>query len=122
MSDTHDFSNFGRSNTAEPDPVDPSSYSQSYTSQTRQHGDAYGGHRSSSANGAAGESSSTARENSDYSSFTFGQPSTSAQTGSQEAGYYGMNGVDDSQTSYTTADAGAYTPIDPALTATRGGQ
>ena len=121
MSENTDFTNFNWSTRIQPDPVDQSSYSQSYTSQTRQHGDTYGGHRNSSANVAAGDSSSTARDNSDYSSFTFGQPSTSAQTDSQEAGYYGINGVD-AQTSYTTADAGAYTPIDPALTATRGGQ
>lgn len=119
MSDNPDFNAFNWPNSAQPEPADPSSYSQQYTSQGRQHGDAYGGYRSSSANGAGGVSSSTARENSDYSGFTFGQPS-SEQTGSQ-AEYYGMNGVDASQTSYTTGDAAGYTPIDPALTANHGG-
>jgi len=126
MSDPPDFSSFNWSNShqaSQPEPNDPSSYSQhqSYNTQQGQRGDAYGSQRDSPVNGTAeGNSgvggSSSARDNSDYASFTFGQPPTS-QTGSQSS-YYNMNGgIDPSQTNYGTADTGAYTPIDPALTA-----
>jgi hypothetical protein len=128
MSDQPDFSSFSWSNSqqaTQPDPVDPSAYSQhqSYNPQ-QSHRDGYGSQRDSPVNGATvggggggGSSTSAPRDNSDYASFTFGQP-TSPQPGPQ-SGYYNITsgGGDPSQTSYATADAGAYTPIDPALTA-----
>ena len=117
MSDIPDLSTLDWSNSGHPEPADPSSYLQSSAIETTQQGEAYGGRRNSSANRAGGDPSSDAGENSQYSSSTFGQP----QMGSQ-SGYYGTNGVDASPINYSTANAGSYTPIDPALTSARGGQ
>src|SRR5271168_1714460 len=115
MSDPPDFSAFNWSNsqqTAQADPADPSAYSQhqSYNTQHSQRGDTYGSQRDSPVNGNGGGSgggggaSSAIRDQSDYASFTFGQPNSS-QTGSQ-SGYYNMNGgIDPSQTHYATSDA-----------------
>lgn len=125
MTDPPDFSTFNWSNSqqaAQADSADPSTYSQhqSYNAQS-QRGDTYGSQRDSPVNGngrGSGGGSSASRDQSDYASFTFGQPNSS-QTGSQ-SGYYNMNGgIDPSQTNYATSDVGGggYTPIDPALTA-----
>ena len=118
MSDTPDFTAFNWSNSqqASQSEPDPSAYAQinhqSYNAQASQRADSFS-QRDSPVNGSG---DGGARETSDYSTFTFGQP-TSAQTGSQGGAYYGMNGgVDASQTNYTTSDTATYTPIDPALT------
>ena len=123
MTDPPDFSTFNWSNSqqASQSEPDPSAYAQinhqSYNAQASQRGDSFS-HRDSPVNGkgnGGGGGADGVRENSDYATFTFGQPTS--QTGSQGGEYYGMNGgVDASQTSYTTSDAAGYTPIDPALT------
>src|SRR5271156_1170209 len=122
MTETPDFSTFNWPNSqqsAQTDPVDPSTYSshQSYGASASQRADTdYVPHRASSVNGQNGPSASH-RESSEFSSFSFGQPNAS-QPGSQSS-YYNVNGgVDTSATNYgTSTDAAAYTPIDPALTA-----
>lgn len=125
MTDTPDFSTFTWSNSqqsAQADPVDPSSYSQQTSSydtsqqqpsqrqQQQSTTDAYPS-RNSPLNGASG-SSSSARDNPNQFTFAFG-PSTSQAT--SQSGYYNGS-VETSQPTFGT-DASGYTPIDPALTA-----
>jgi Zinc-finger of C2H2 type len=129
---TPDFSGFSWPTSSQPshstDPADPSSTFSHHHPSTNGSNNPNNHHRPDVYARDSPVNSSGSREpSSDYTTFTFGQPTSSqGQSQSQAAagGYYTLNGpaaggsLDPSQTAYGADPSGAaYGPIDPALTA-----